>query len=271
MSISTHAVGWTARGTPIVSDVTLCVEEGEMLGLVGPNGSGKSTLLKLLAGVQRPSSGHVALAGTDLCTLRRADIARRIAVVEQAAETSDLIRVRDVVELGRTPWLSAFSAWSQEDDRKVSGALETVGMAGYADRSWHTLSGGERQRTHIARALAQDPEVLLLDEPTNHLDIHHQLAILDLVATLGRTTVIALHDLNYAYACDRVGVMHGGRLIALGRPETVLSDELIGRVFGVNVRFVPDPLDVRPLLRFSSLCASAHSERYRPVSLLRSA
>src|SRR3546814_4447544 len=96
-------------------------------------------------------------------------------------------------------------------------------MKGFAARHWHTLSGGERQRVHIARALAQEPQVLLLDEPTNHLDIHHQLPILSLVAALPVTSVVALHDLNQALECDRLAVMERGRLACLGTPEEVLT------------------------------------------------
>ena len=255
MSITATAAGWSHHGKSLISNVSLAVEEGEMLGLVGPNGSGKSTLMHLLAGVRRPDRGRVALGGIDMAQMSPRAIARRIAFVEQAATTGDRIRVRDAVEIGRTPWLGAFSAWSPADDLMVDEALERVDMSAFSDRAWHTLSGGERQRIHIARALAQDPEVLLLDEPTNHLDIHHQLAILDLVRSLSRTTVLALHDLNYAYLCDRVCVMSHGRMVALGAPEDVLTEELIREVFGVDVRFISDPLERRPLLRFSRTLA----------------
>lgn len=251
MSITAIAAGWSHHGRSLISDVSLSVSDGEMLGLVGPNGSGKSTLMHLLAGVRRPDRGQITLSGTDMATLTPRFIARRIAFVEQAATTGDRIRVRDAVELGRTPWLGAFSPWSAADDMLVAEALERVEMSAMSDRQWHTLSGGERQRIHIARALAQDPDVLLLDEPTNHLDIHHQLAILDLVRSLSRTTVLALHDLNYAYLCDRVCVMSHGRMVALGPPEEVLTKQLIHEVFGVDVRFVLDPLERRPLLRFA--------------------
>lgn len=244
---------WGTRTTPIVSDVGFALRSGEMLGLVGPNGSGKSTLLRLLAGVRAPTAGSVTLLGTPLARLHQREIARTIAFVEQSADTADQIRVRDAVELGRTPWLSALSPWTGEDDAVVDAALAEVGMTGFAERHWHTLSGGERQRVHIARALAQRPSLLLLDEPTNHLDIHHQLAIMDLVRALPVTTIIALHDLNYAFSCDRVGVMHKGRLVALGAPDDVLTSDLIGDVFGVRVRYLPNPDGGRPILHFQSL------------------
>ncbi len=119
-----------------------------------------------------------------------------------------------------------------------------------AGRDWSTLSGGERQRAHIARALAQAPQILLLDEPTNHLDIRHQLSILDLVGGLGLTTVIALHDLNQAMRCDRLAVMQGGRLVALGPPDRVLTPDLLARVFHVRASTLTDPQDGSRVMRF---------------------
>lgn len=252
MGIAAEAVSWSTSRKPIISGVTLELRDGEMLGLIGPNGSGKSTLMRVLSGVEKPEKGHVKLGGQDMHRISRKAVARQIAFVEQAADTSDLISVYEAVALGRTPWQSSLSPWSSGDDQKVRAALAEVGMEDHADRSWHTLSGGERQRVHIARALAQEPQVLLLDEPTNHLDIRHQVGILNLIRSLGRTTMIALHDLNSAFLCDRVGVMQQGRLIALGPPSELLTDHLIRTVFGVNVRFVPDALDPRPLLRFSA-------------------
>jgi iron complex transport system ATP-binding protein len=123
-------------------------------------------------------------------------------------------------------------------------------MVGFEARSWSTLSGGEKQRVHLARALAQQPQILLLDEPTNHLDVQHQLTILDLVARLPVTSIVALHDLNQALACDRVGVLAGGRLVALGAPEEVLTIERVDAVFGIRASIVTDPADGARLFRF---------------------
>lgn len=250
MMLSATDLGWHTRGRAIVKGVTLQVARGEVLGLIGPNGSGKSTLLRLLSGLLKPSSGRVELAGQTLSRLGRRDIARILAFVAQQADTSDRITVREAVELGRTPWLDALRPWSAEDDHHVATALATVEMQGFETRDWITLSGGERQRVHIARALAQCPQVLLLDEPTNHLDIHHQLAILRLIARLGLTTVVALHDLNQAMGCDRLAVMQGGRLIALGTPAAILTPDLLHRVFAVRATELTDPEDGSRVLRF---------------------
>ncbi|MDH0744967.1 ABC transporter ATP-binding protein [Pseudomonas sp. GD03842] len=245
-------LSYRIKGTPLLEGVELAIRAGENLGVVGPNGSGKSTLIKLLAGITVPTTGEVRLLGERLTTLPRRHIAQRLAVVEQQAETSDAISLVQAVELGRTPWLSALAPWGEEDTRIVHQAIADVSLQHLRDRAWHTLSGGERQRAHIARALAQRPQILLLDEPTNHLDIQQQLAILKLVHRLPVTTIIALHDLNQALACDRLAVMERGRLVALGSPFDVLTPERLRSTFGVKGRWLTDPHDGARILRLQS-------------------
>ena len=242
-------LSFNVRDAQLLQDIHLDVRRGETLGIVGPNGSGKSTLLKLLAGVRAPSRGAVYLHGKALKSVARRAIAQTLAVVEQQADTLDAINVFDAVALGRTPWLSALRPWSSEDDAIVQQALRDVDAAHLERRSWHSLSGGERQRVHIARALAQRPQILLLDEPTNHLDIQHQLAILQVVQALPVTTLIALHDLNQALSCDRVAVLERGRLVALGKPLEVLTPQRLCETFGVQAHYLIDPLDGAPILR----------------------
>ena len=193
MRLRADSVGWAVGGKRIVEDVSLEVQSGETFGLVGANGSGKSTLLRLLSGLLPRPGGRVHLDSQPLEVLTRREIAQRVAFVEQIADTSEALSVRDAVELGRTPWLSALAPFGPEDRQIVDDALNAVGMAHMADHDWSTLSGGERQRVHIARALAQRPRLLILDEPTNHLDIHHQLSLLRLVSKLPVTVVMALH------------------------------------------------------------------------------
>lgn len=241
MRLSCENISWAARQNLIVEGVTFEVLPGETLGLIGPNGSGKSTLLRMLAGITTPSTGQISLGGDCMQRMSQRDIAQHVAFVEQHADTSDRITVRDAVELGRTPWLSALRGWTEEDDRIVAKAMMDVGLAGFEDRQWNTLSGGERQRVHIARGLAQEPQILLLDEPTNHLDIRHQMSILQLVVNLEITSIIALHDLNQALLCDRLCVMQTGKLVALGCPKDVITPDFLRTHFCVEARFLVDP------------------------------
>ncbi|GGJ93056.1 ABC transporter ATP-binding protein [Pseudomonas matsuisoli] len=248
-----QALGYAVRETWLVRDISLSIARGERIGIVGPNGSGKSTLLKLLAGIMKPREGQVQLMGRALQGLNRREIAQTLAFVEQQADTLDAISVQDAVELGRTPWLSPVQPWSERDDEVVRHALQDVALAHLSTRAWKTLSGGERQRVHIARALAQTPQVLLLDEPTNHLDIRQQLALLKLVHGLPVTTVMALHDLNQALTCDRLAVMSSGRLVALGPPHDVLTPQQLQNTFGVAGRWLIDPVDGARMLRLEHL------------------
>lgn len=250
MQLTTQKLDWSVHGTPLLIDINLTVEPGQTFGLVGPNGSGKTSLLRLLAGLNKPKAGQVLMGSQPLQNLKQRAIAQSIALVEQQADTTDRISVRDVVALGRTPFLTALRPWSTEDDAIVVQALVDVDMAHMADRLWHTLSGGERQRVHIARALAQQPKILLLDEPTNHLDIRHQLSILELVRQLPVTVIISLHDLNHAMECDRIGVMDGGRLVDSGPPKEVLTAFRLRQTFGVYADIFADPIDGSQMMRF---------------------
>ncbi|NYJ15192.1 iron complex transport system ATP-binding protein [Rhizobium leguminosarum] len=235
MSITIDAVSFAAGDTVIVNGVSLTVAKGKVLGLLGPNGSGKSSLLRLICRLRKVRSGVIRLGEDDIASLSRAALARRIAFVEQQSTTDTQLTVRDVVRLGRTPHRGLLAPFGAEDDAAVEQALVRVDMRARAGQLWQTLSGGERQRVHIARSLAQTPSELLLDEPTNHLDIQHQLDILQLISKLGITCIVALHDLNLAAMfCDSLAVLQKGEVVASGAPEQVLTEEMIGRVFGVR-------------------------------------
>ncbi|TWF52310.1 ABC transporter ATP-binding protein [Neorhizobium alkalisoli] len=246
MSITVDTVSYTAGNTLIVNGVSLSVEKGRVLGLLGPNGSGKSSLLRLICRLRKVQSGVITLGENDVASISRAELARRVAFVEQQSNTDTQLTVLDVVKLGRTPHRGLWANWTADDEFAVEEALLRVDMLERAEQFWQTLSGGERQRVHIARALAQTPSELLLDEPTNHLDIQHQLEILSLVSKLGITSIVALHDLNLAAMfCDSLAVLQKGEVVAAGTPEDVLTEDLIGRVFGVRAHIQKSPVHGR--------------------------
>jgi len=235
--LEARGLRWSAGGMLILDEVTLEARPGSLLGVIGPNGSGKSSLARSLAGLLTPDGGRVLLDGQDTARMRRRELARHLAFVEQETSTDVDLRVGDVVRLGRLPFHSRFDDSSAEDDRISRSSLEDVGLAGFERRRWSTLSGGERQRVQVARALAQRPSVLVLDEPLNHLDVHHQFELLDLVATSTTTVVIVLHDIPLAARyCDDLLVLNGGRVAAFGPPRTVLTEPLLADVFRVHGR-----------------------------------
>lgn len=254
--ITTTRLSWSVKGHRLLDDIEMAAGDGKVVGLLGPNGSGKSTLLRLLAGLRRPDTGTIRYDDTSLADLGRRVRARRLAVVEQDVSAHNRVNVRQIVELGRTPFRGRFDALTQHDRRIVDAALERTDITDKQHRSWHTLSGGEKQRTQLARALAQEPREILLDEPTNHLDIRHQLELLDLLTSLDVTCVVALHDLNLAARyCDHVVVLDGGGVAAAGVPETVLTPDLIESVYGVSVLVDREP--ATGTLRITYLGAAA--------------
>src|SRR5579875_3235429 len=227
---------------PLFRDVSFGVARGEMVALLGPNGAGKTSLLRLANRVHAPQTGQVRLAGRDLATMKRREIAQAMAVVPQDLTMPFAYTVRQMVEMGRTPHLPPLR-WGmlRPDDRNaVSAAIQTTGVADLAERQFNELSGGERQRVLVAMALAQSPQMLLLDEPTAHLDIRHQIEVLELVARLNReagiTVLATLHDLNLAARYFPRLILFQRGIVADGPPSVALDPALLARVYGIPVR-----------------------------------
>lgn len=241
-------------GHLIIDSIDCTAPSGAVTALIGPNGSGKSTLLHALAVVLTSASGVIRFGGEDLARMPRRARAQTVALVEQDSSTELSLSVADVVALGRIPHQGLFADVSEDDREIVSRALNTVQMTDFIDRDVTGLSGGERQRVLLARALAQEPRLLLLDEPTNHLDIAAQLSTLSLLhelAATGVTVVAALHDLTLAAGwSDHVIVLSGGRVVATGPTETVLTPQLIDDVYGVHAEIVTRE-GHRPTIAFS--------------------
>ena len=230
----------------VVAQLSLDLVKGGVTALVGPNGSGKSTLLKTLARLLKPKAGAVYLDGKSITRMHTAEVAREIAILPQGPVAPAGLTVGELVEQGRFPHAGALRMLRQQDYRYIEEALTLTDMMEFAHRALDSLSGGERQRAWIALALAQATPVLLLDEPTTFLDIGHQLEVLELVKRLnvekGMTIILVLHDLNQAarYA-DRMIALDGGRIVADGTPEDVLTTSLLSDVFGVRAHIIKDP------------------------------
>ncbi len=237
----------------VLNDVSLTIRAGEILALVGPNGAGKSTLIRGVSGVHPPRRGSVVVAGHDLTRMSEILRARYLAVVPQARQLPAAYTVYETVLLGRTPYLSWLGRAGKQDHAITRLALERTDLLDLAERRIGELSGGEQQRVLLARALAQDTPILLLDEPTTHLDLQHQANFLNLVRRLTLekqlSVLMVLHDLNLAglYA-DRVALLAGGSVHAIGSPSEVLTAHNLTAVYHVPVNVIPHPDYGTPLV-----------------------
>ncbi|OEU86982.1 ABC transporter ATP-binding protein [Streptomyces abyssalis] len=252
MDLTLDQLSVVTDGKKLLSDLSLNVPDGRCVGLVGPNGSGKSTALRCIYRALRPSSGAVRIGEEELSRLSMRRSAQVVAALAQDGEVELDFTVEEVVALGRTPHIRGNQVLSARERELCERAMEQLDISHLARRGVLTLSGGERQRVLVARALVQEPKILVLDEPTNHLDVRHQVELLSLLRRTGLTTLVVLHDLNLAAAaCDRLGVLSEGRLVASGTPEKVLTPEMVHDVFGVRTTVVSHPLTGDPQLLYS--------------------
>ncbi len=231
--------------TLVLRDISVAVSPGEILALIGPNGAGKSTLIRAVSGVIKIDSGEVRVNGEDLTDISNGERARILGVVPQARPLGGAFTVEQTVLLGRTAHMNWLGRAQSQDQEAADWAMRKTGIEYLAQRRNAELSGGEQQRVLLARTLAQKTPILLLDEPTNHLDLQHQINFLALVHDLARqeslVVVMALHDLNQVsmYA-DRVALLVGGELMALGSPAEVLTEENLQQAYQTKVHIVSD-------------------------------
>lgn len=225
----------------VIKGLDLSIKQGKVTTLIGANGCGKSTLFNLITKNLRPNSGEIRLEGKDISQVKLKDFARQVAIVHQYNTAPADISVEKLVAFGRTPYHGFGSpSNSEEDEEKIKRALEITNTEKLKDKAVAQLSGGQKQRVWIAMALAQDTKILFLDEPTTYLDIRYQLQILKLVRKLNEeysmTVIMVLHDINQSlYYSDEIVAMKDGRITAQGKPEEIITSELIKNVYDVDL------------------------------------
>ncbi len=233
-------------GRRLLDGVTVGFAKGCVTGLIGHNGSGKTTLIRLLARQIRPTAGRIRFDGRPLESWDDRGFARQVAYLPQQSPAVGGMTARELIALGRYPWHGALGRFGTQDRAKVEEAIHLTDTAPFADRLVDTLSGGERQRVWLAMLVAQDADCLLLDEPISALDIAHQIEVLTLMRRLSEerrlSVVVVLHDINMAARfCDDLVALHGGRLIARGRPDQIVNGDQLAAIYGISMGVIPHP------------------------------
>ena len=241
-------------GRRVLEGLSLAVEPGEIVGLVGPNGSGKTTVMRLAAGLLRPASGRVSLMDDDPRSLSSSERIRRAGYLAQER----------IVGWNMPAWRIAALGAPGRPDREgralADAALAETGLGGAGDRRVLEMSGGERGRVLLARLLVTKAPVLLADEPAAGLDPDAAMLTLEILrrrAEAGAAVLVTLHDLTLAArGCDRLGVLAGGRLLALGTPAEALSSETLREAFDLDGALAQTPFGpVLQAARASSVSA----------------
>jgi iron complex transport system ATP-binding protein len=276
MSLILQNVSFGYFGTPVLKDISLALQKGDFLGLLGPNGCGKSTLLKLITGILRPQAGTIYLDDVPLASLGRRSIAQRIAYVPQEATWVFPFTVREVVSMGRMPFIQGMGYGSPEDEAIVNESMKWVDILHLADKPVTAISGGERQRTLIARALAQIPQILVLDEPNAHLDLTHLATMFQILQRLNEDRAVSIvcvsHDLNLAalYCRSLVLLSHkngsqtpGNSIVAAGPVDEVFNKRTLETVFATPVTIDHHPTVAVPRVTLNPLRTDKGSSSYR--------
>ncbi len=223
----------------VLNDISATFEKRKLTSIIGANGCGKSTLLKVMLGILPITVGIVEIDGAELSSLKRNEIAQRIAYLPQGKNTPDMT-VMQMVLHGRFPHLSYPKRYTSRDREIAYSAMEKVGIAHLAEKPLYSLSGGMRQNAYIAMALAQDTDYIFLDEPTTYLDIAHQLELMRILRELadgGKGIVTVMHDLPLAFDfSDTLAIINNGTIAIQAMPSEIIGSHVIDDIFGVKMK-----------------------------------
>ena len=254
---------------PALDDVSMEVPSGSLYAVLGPNGSGKSSLMRALLGLRPLERGTVAIDGRATSAWDRRELARAVGVVTQSEQIAFPLSTRELVAMGRYPYLGPLQREGAADRKAIEKALVSCDLTELADREVTTLSGGEFQRARLARALAQEPRALVLDEPTASLDVGHEMTILELLrgsVDSGITVLLITHGLDMAARfADRMLLLSRGAVAAEGTPHEVVREDILRSVYGWPLAVHDDPTTgaprVTPLASRQRSAASSASAR----------
>ncbi len=224
---------------PLIKDMEIALQEGEILCLIGPNGAGKSTVLKSIAGQLKLLDGAAYIGKDDLSQIRADELAKRMSVVFTERVKAELKSCRDMVATGRYPYTGWFGILSEDDKRIVDEVMELTHITDIGEKDFDKISDGQKQRVMLARAICQEPEIVILDEPISYLDIKYKLEFLLLLQEMrekkGLTVIMSLHELDLAkIISDKILCLKGEYVQRYGTPEEIFESDFIERLFDIN-------------------------------------
>lgn len=227
-------------GNPLITDIDINVEKGEILTLIGPNGAGKSTILKTITKQLEIIAGTVYIDGEDVKSVSQKELAKKLSVVLTERVRPEMMTCEDVVGTGRYPYTGSLGILTDEDYQIVQEAMALVHITELADRDFTAISDGQRQRVMLARAICQQPEIMILDEPTSFLDVRYKLELLNILQTMSRgqglTVVMSLHELDLAErVSDKIMCVRGKTIDRYGTPDEIFTPGYIDDLYALTV------------------------------------
>lgn len=233
-------INYSIKNTPILQDINLRLDVGQVVALIGPNGAGKSTLFNVMSRIYPLQSGRVRFGDCDISTTNANALSKTLSMLTQENHVQGRLRVQELLLFGRYPYHQGRP--TVQDEQKVWQVIEQFELVALADRFLSDLSGGQRQRALVAMSVCQDTPYLLLDEPLNNLDMYHTGQLMRLIRKLaeaGKTVVIVLHDLNQAAAfCDTIVMLKSGQIIHTGSPSEVITAQNIKALYNTDVQII---------------------------------
>ena len=231
------AVGY--EKCPLIENIEICLEKGEILTLIGPNGAGKSTILKSISRQLELIAGVVRLGDFNLSEMSGSDLSKEMSVVLTEKLQTEMMTCEDVVATGRYPYTGRFGLLSEDDYRIVDETMKLVHVDAIRDQDFTKISDGQRQRVMLARAICQEPEIIVLDEPTSYLDVKYKLEFLSILQEMkrkkGLTVIMSLHELELAErVSDKILCVDGTRADRFGTPEEVFEPGYISKLFSIS-------------------------------------
>lgn len=239
MSIETRHLCFSYGKRQVLHDISIEVPDATLVNVLGPNGVGKSTLFRCILGLNSNYSGTILVNGKDLKSTGIRERAREISYIPQSHAPVYNYEVLDIVIMSTGADLGMLRSPGPRQRRQAYNALERVGIAHLAQRTYTQISGGEQQLVLIARALAQNARTIIMDEPTSALDYGNTIRVLSCVRQLakeGLSIVQSTHQPDQAFLyADKTLVLHQGHVHAFGDPKDVITNELVSTIYGVNV------------------------------------